>query len=289
MKAIVFGGAGFLGSHVADALTTAGHKVAVYDQKASEYLRPGQEMIVGDIMDEAKVIRAVSGKDVVYNFAGVADIAEASANPLLSVKQNILGNAIILEACRKAGIKRFVLASSLYVYSKNGSFYRSSKQAAELLTENYQEVYGVPYTILRYGSLYGPRAGKNNFVSRVLRQALSEGKIVREGDGEEIREYIHVLDAARVSVEILTEEFANQYSIISGEQAIKVKDLLLMIKEMLDNKVKIEYIPPRTNFHYEITPYTFSPRLAKKVVCKTYVDLGQGLLKIMEDIYNAKQ
>jgi len=147
----------------------------------------------------------------------------------------------------------------------------------------------VPYTILRYGSLYGPRAGKNNFVSRVLRQALSEGKIVREGDGEEIREYIHVLDAARVSVEILTEEFANQYSIISGEQAIKVKDLLLMIKEMLDNKVKIEYIPPRTNFHYEITPYTFSPRLAKKVVCKTYVDLGQGLLKIMEDIYNAKQ
>jgi UDP-glucose 4-epimerase len=242
-------------------------------------------MIVGDVLDEPMVRKTIAGSDYVYNFAGISDIEEASSKPLESVRQNILGTTIILEGCRKAKVKRFLFASSLYVYSKAGSFYRSTKQACESLIENYQEVYGLPYTILRYGSLYGPRSSENNFVHRVLRQALSEGKISREGDGEEIREYIHAFDAARATVDILSKEFVNQCVIISGEQSIKVKDFLLMVREMLDNKIKIKYLPPKMDYHYEITPYMFSPRLAKKVVCKTYVDLGQGVLKCLEEIY----
>ena len=284
-KVVVFGGSGFLGSHVADTLADAGYDVTVYDLKYSKYLRASQNIVVGDILDSDKVVKTVEGCDVVYNFAGIADIDDAARCPLDSVKFNILGNSIILDACRKANVKRFVFASSLYVYSKTGSFYRSTKQACELLIENYQEVFGLPYTILRYGSLYGPRADDRNFVYRVIQQALTEGKIEREGDGEEIREYIHVLDAAKGSVDILSEEFENQHVILAGQQQMKIKDLLMMIKEMLDNKIKIEFLPANKNHHYEITPYSFAPKIGKRLLCKTYLDLGQGILDIVHSIY----
>ncbi|MBN2453538.1 MAG: NAD(P)-dependent oxidoreductase [Candidatus Omnitrophica bacterium] len=285
MKVIVFGGSGFLGSHVADALTAAGHNVTIFDLVPSKHLQKAQSMVIGDIMDEKLVLRAVKGCDVAYNFAGVADIEEANARPLDCIKSNILGNSIILEACRKSKVRRFVFASSLYVYSKAGSFYRSTKQACELLVENYSEVFGLKYTILRYGSLYGPRADEKNFIHRVLTQAVKEGRIVREGDGEEIREYIHVCDAARCSVEILSDDFINEYVIITGSQQMKVKDLLGMVKEMLDNKVKVEYVEPRANLHYEITPYCFAPKMAKRIVSRTYLDLSQGILESIRSIH----
>ena len=284
-KAIVFGGSGFLGSHVADALTESGYDVSIFDIKVSPYLKPSQKMVKGDIMDEKTVQKAVSGCDYVYNFAGIADIDEASQRPLDSVKYNILGNSIVLDAARKAKVKRFVFASSIYVYSKAGAFYRSTKQACELLIENYNEVFGLPYTILRYGSLYGSRADERNYIHQIIRQALTKGKIVREGDGEEIREYINVYDAAKGSVEILSNEFANQCVIIAGDQRMKVKDLLVMIKEMLDNKIKVEFVPSKVNNHYEITPYTFAPRVAKRIVSRSYLDLGQGILNCIQDIY----
>ncbi|MBP7055805.1 MAG: NAD(P)-dependent oxidoreductase [Candidatus Omnitrophica bacterium] len=285
MKAIVFGGSGFLGSHVADALEAAGYQTTIYDSRRSVYLKPSQEMIVGDVLDSANVDRAVKGCSVVYNFAGVADIDEANNRPLESVQVNILGNSIILEAARKAGVKRFVFASSLYVYSKTGAFYRSTKQACELLIENYHEIFGLPYTILRYGSLYGPRAGEKNFIRTIIKQALIESKITRYGDGDEVREYIHVLDAAKGSVEILSEEFSNQCVIITGNQQLKVKDLLTMIREMLDNKITLEFLPPKESYHYEMTPYSFAPKAGKRLASRTYLDLSQGMLETMSDIY----
>lgn len=285
MKVIVFGGSGFLGSHVADALTEKGHDVTVFDVARSPYLEKNQKMIVGDILDDKKVNAAVKGKDVVYNFAGLVDMYEAARDPLRTVKTNIIGNSVILDAAKKEKVKRFVFASSLYVYSKAGSFYRSSKQACELIIENYNEIYGLPYTILRYGSLYGPRADKKNFMYRVINEALKERKITRNGDGEELREYIHVYDAARLSVDILDNEYKNQHVIITGSQQIKVKDLLVMIKEMLDNKVKITYKPTRDPVHYEMTPYSFSPKLAKRLISKSYVDLGQGILKCIQMVH----
>ncbi len=285
-RVLVFGGSGFLGSHVADALIAQGYNVAIYDLKASSYLQKAQEMIIGDIMDEKLVEKSVKGCDVAYNFAGISDIEEASNKPLDSVRYNILGNSIILEACRKAGVKRFVFASSVYIYSKAGSFYRSTKQACELLIENYFEIFGLPYTMLRYGSLYGPRSDEHNFIHRIIKQALTDKKIVRDGDGKEIRDYIHVLDAAKSSVDVLDDEFKNQYVIITGDQQMKVRDLLNMVKEMLENGIEIEYRPAVSRYHYEITPYTFSPKVAKRLVNRTYLDLGQGILECIHDIYS---
>jgi UDP-glucose 4-epimerase len=292
LRVVVFGGAGFLGSFVADALSKAGHEVIVFDRVASPYLQPDQTGVVADILDAAAVERAVDGCDVVYNYAGVADIEVASRNPVETVRANILGNTIILEAARKASVKRFVFASTLYVYSSAGAFYRCTKQASELIIEDYQRAFGLSYTILRYGSLYGPRAGDTNWVSKMLREAILEGCVRRAGDGEEIREYIHVWDAAHSSVDILAPEFSNTHVIISGQQSIRIRDLLKMVQAMLGGRVEIQYMPDNDvksstgpELHYQVSPYTFNPKIARKVIRTSYVDLGQGLLDLMGEVY----
>lgn len=216
MKAIVFGGAGFLGSHVADALTKAGYETTVFDIIESPYLQKGQQMIMGSILDKEAVESAVAGHKIVYNFAGIADIDEAHRKPIETIENNVLGTVIILESCRKKKVQRFVFASTVYVYSEAGSFYRSSKQACELLIEDYHKVFGLPYTILRYGSLYGPRSDERNYVYKILKQAITEGKIISFGESNDLRDYIHIEDAARFSVNILSKEFENQHVIITG-------------------------------------------------------------------------
>lgn len=285
MKVVVFGGSGFLGSHVADCLTDKGFRVVIFDVTQSPYRKDTQDMIIGNILDFDSVAEAVRGCDYVYNFAGVSDIALAKEEPLKAVETNVLGNTNILDACRANKVKRFIFASSIYVYSDLAPFYRSSKQSCELIIEDYQKAYGVDYTILRYGSLYGPRANEFNFIHRIIKQAIEEKRIVRKGDGEEIRDYINVLDAARCSVEILSDEFKNQYIMVTGTQSTKVKDLLNMIKEIFYGNIDIEYVPGGNKGHYEITPYSFRPRVAKKFVSSHYYDLGQGILDMIYDLY----
>jgi UDP-glucose 4-epimerase len=288
MNVIVFGGSGFVGSHVADELTGRGHEVKIYDLRPSQYLKNGQKMIVGDILDKDKVFKAVEGCDVVYNFAGIADLDTATTQPIDTINQNILGNAIILDATVKAGAKRFVYASTIYVYSSLGGFYRCSKQAAELYIEEYQKRYGLDFTILRYGTLYGPRADERNSMYRYLKEALINGKITCYGTGEEVREYIHVKDAAKLSVDVLSDEFKNKHVVISGHHPMKFKEMLNTIKEMLDNKIKIEFKSPeeypRYGAHYFITPYSYVPKIGQKLVSNYYTDLGQGLLECLEEI-----
>lgn len=284
-KAVVFGGSGFLGSHVADTLTSDGMEVTVFDAHPSSFLdKERQKMVIGSILDLEAVRNAVQSASYVYNFAGIADIKEAGDNPLKTIETNIVGNTNILEACRTTHVKRFVFASSVYVYSDMASFYRASKQACELIIESYQEKFGLDYSILRYGSLYGPRANRFNFIRQIIEQALTQGKITRKGDGREIRDYINVKDAARSSVEILRDEYRNQHVMITGTQTIMIRDLLNMIREMFNDKVMIEYFPERIEEHYNITPYSFRPRVARKLVLTNYHDLGQGILDCIYDI-----
>ena len=284
-KVIVFGGSGFLGSHIADVLTEKGYHVALFDIKPSPYLKDGQEMIIGDILDSDFVENAISGCDIVYNLAGIADIDECVQRPIDTIRYNILGNAIVLEASRKAKVKRFIFASSVYVYSQTGSIYKSSKQAAESFIEDYNKLFGLPYTIVRYGSLYGNRADERNSIYRLIKESLIAKKIEYHGSGEEIREYIHVEDAANASVEILSPIYENQHIILTGNQTIKYKDLLNMINEMLGGEIEIIYSNSKSETHYQVTPYSFNPKLGKKLVSTYYVDMGQGILNIMSEIY----
>lgn len=132
-------------------------------------------MVTGSLLDEDLVNTVVSGADAVFDFAGLADIGESNQKPVETARINVLGNVILLEACRKAGVKRYVFASTLYVYGKSGGFYRCSKQACELYIENYHDMFGLEYTILRYGSLYGPRADRRNAINRFVAEGAGKG------------------------------------------------------------------------------------------------------------------
>ena len=285
MKVVVFGGSGFLGSHVADALTDRGYDVIVYDINESPYLQKNQRMIVGDILDKDSINEIIKGVDYVYNFAGLADLDTATTSPIETANQNILGNLNILEAACKQKVKRFIYASTIYVYSQMGGFYRCSKQSSELYVEEYQKQYGIDYTILRYGTLYGPRSNMKNSVYRYLMQALKEKRIVALGDGEEIREYINITDAAKLSVDILDKKHKNQHIIITGHHPMKYKEMLLMIKEILGGDVKIEFNKTDSN-HYKYTPYSFIPKIGNKLVSNEYIDMGQGLLECLHEIHD---
>lgn len=285
MKILVTGGAGFLGSHVADALTEAGHEVTIFDIRESPYLRDDQKMVIGDILDSETVNHAIDGNQVVYHFAGIADIDECTEKPVETAHYNIIGTIKLLEGCRGVGVQRFIFASSAYVYSNLGYFYRSSKQACESFIENYNELYGLPYTCLRYGSLYGDRSDDRNSIYKMIKQAFVDGKITYCGNGDEIREFIHVKDAAQSSVEVLKDEYENQHIILTGYERFTYKQLIEMIVEILGNKISVEFKPSKRAAHYKITPYNFSPKLGKKLINNPHIDMGQGMLQCMAEIY----
>ena len=285
MKIVFFGGSGFLGSHVCDKLSEAGHDVTIVDLRPPPYLRPDQKMVTGSLLDEDLVNTVVSGADAVFDFAGLADIGESNQKPVETARINVLGNVILLEACRKAGVKRYVFASTLYVYGKSGGFYRCSKQACELYIENYRDMFGLEYTILRYGSLYGPRADRRNAINRFVAEALEKGEITYYGAPTALREYIHVEDAALSTVEILKPEYANQNIVLTGDQPMQVGDLFRMIGEMLGKEIKINYQHDPNSGHYQITPYAFMPKVGRKMTPHLSTELGQGVLKVMEEIH----
>lgn len=280
----IFGGSGFLGSHVADHLSESGYQVRLFDRAPSRWLRRDQKMILGDLLDESAVRAAVEGATAVYNFAALADLNEALDKPRLTVEINVLGNVNVLEACRHAKVNRFVYASTVYVYSREGGFYRCSKQAAEHYVEEYQRSFGQDFTILRYGSLYGPRADASNGLFRIVRDALATGRISYEGNAESVREYIHVTDAARSSVLALGEEFRNESVVLTGHQPMRVLDLLKMLAEIMGLKDAVDFRDEDYAGHYVRTPYAYLPKLGRRYTPPLHVDLGQGLLQLIDEV-----
>ncbi len=283
-KVLVIGGSGFLGSHVADALSAAGYSVSILDRQESKWKRADQEMIVGDLMDLSLLNTSIEGCYAVYNFAAIADLDEAITKPIETVRINILGNVQILEVCRQNNVSRYVYASTVYVNSREGGFYRCSKRAAEQYVEQYQNSYGLNYTILRYGSLYGPRSDEHNGLWRVVNKALETGKVSYHGNAEAMREYIHVVDAARASVVALEDDFKNEHVVLTGQEPMRVMDLLKMLAEILGMSQDVEFIDSEHPGHYIRTPYAYQPQLGRKYVPPLHVDLGQGLLELILEI-----
>lgn len=285
MKAVVIGGSGFLGSHVADELTRRGCSVTIFDRERSSYLNEDQRMVIGDLLDAEQVNEAVKKQDVVYNFAGIADLDDATTKPLETVNLNIMGNINAMDAAVRHGVKRFVYASSIYVYSEKGGFYRCSKQASETYLEEYSRRWDLPYTVLRYGTLYGTRSDERNSVHRYLKSALEDQRIICSNP-EEMREYINVRDAAALSVDVIeNEQYKNQHIILTGHYNLKVSTMLMMVREILNDKVSIEVVEKSApQDHYRFTPYSYAPKIGKKLVSNYYTDMGQGLLECLDEI-----
>ncbi len=290
-KVIIFGGSGFLGSYVADELTRRDYHVTIADINQSKYIQKNQNFIKVDILDIKNIQSIIKDADIVYNFVAIANLDEAIHDPINAMNINVMGNLNILEACRKNGnIKRFVYASSAYALSNQGSFYGISKQSSEKLTEEYYKRYGLKYTVIRYGSLYGERASHNNYIYNLLSEAIEIGELNYKGDGEDLREYIHAADAAKLSVDILEDtQYENEHIILTGIEKLKRIELLTMINEIMQNKLSVNQISDDNMGHYKITPYTFHPTTAKKLVANPYIDLGQGLLECIQAIFKEKE
>lgn len=282
-RVLVTGGAGFLGSHIADALSKRGHSVTIFDRAPSRWLSPDQRMIVGDITNGDDVKRAAEGMDVVYHLAALADLNEGKTRPLETARVNIMGTLHVLEAVR-AGGARLLFASTVYVYSREGGFYRCSKQACESYIEEYARSYGVRYTVLRYGSLYGPRADGANGIYRLLRAAIDTGVVSYGGGPDDIREYIHVEDAAGLSVDALGPEFLDKHLVLTGSASLRAAELFTMFQEILGRPVEVKYARQKEG-HYAVTPYAYTPKPGRKLTAPHFVDMGQGLLQVIEELH----
>ena len=287
-KVVIFGGSGFLGSYVADELTRRGYSVLIADIVKSKYIQESQEFIEVNILDIKNIESIIVDAVIVYNFVAIANLDDAIHDPINAMNINVMGNLNILEACRNNGdIERFVYASSAYALSNEGSFYGISKQSSEKLTEEYYKRYGLKYTVIRYGSLYGERASHNNYIYNLLKDAIENGELHYKGDGEDLREYIHAADSAKLSVDILEDkQFENQHIILTGTERLKRIELLTMINEIMQNKLDVKQVSDDNMGHYKITPYSYHPTVAKKLVANPYIDLGQGLLECIQEIHN---
>jgi UDP-glucose 4-epimerase len=283
-KVVVFGGNGFIGSYVVEELLSSGYDVISADLNSSKYV-DDKYFVKCDILDVEAVDTLVKGADIIYNFAGFANLDDAIANPVKALELNVMGNMNILEACKKYHVKRFVYASSAYAMSDKGSFYGISKLTSEKLVEEYYKKFGLEFTIVRYGSVYGERDYHNNYIYNLLKTSLERGEINHGGDGEEIREYIHAADVAKLAVNIIeSDEFINEHIILTGVERMQRKELFEMINEMLGNRLKIKLNKDGYHNHYKTTPYSFHPTRSKKLVANPYIDMGQGLLECLKDI-----
>lgn len=285
-KVVVFGGAGFLGSYVVEELIRRGYEVVAADVNKSDYVDESLFQYC-NIMDRDAVAALVTDDvEFVYNFAGLASLDDAVQRPVDTIELNVVGNLNILEACRNKNIHRMVYASSAYAMSNRGSFYGVSKLASEKLVEEYYRAFGLKFTIIRYGSVYGERAYHNNYLYNVLRSAIMNKNIEHDRDGEEVREYIHAHDAAKLSVDIIEDsQFNGSNLILTGIERMRRVELFTMIKEILNNDVEIKLSREVDDHHYKITPYSFHPSISKKLVPNPYIDMGQGILDCIKEIH----
>ena len=278
----VFGGSGFMGENLCMHLKKeTGYKVLLFDKKAPSHLFY-DDVFLGDMLDEREIMSTLEGVDVVYNFAGWQDLETARNHPVETVNQNVLATTILLNACVKNNVKHYIHASSLYIYSSKGSFYGVTKLSAEMIIKEFQKEFDLSYTLLRFGSVYGPGSKDGNTIHDLIKQAVICGKISYWGTGNELRKYIHIDDACRAAISVLNMKYKNQSVLVTGYEDVRVKDLMAMLNEIMSGTLDIHFEKDsRTNYHYNITPYEFRTEMSKNLILDSYVDLGQGLLDMI--------
>jgi len=288
MKALVTGGSGFVGHHIVNELLKNKIETVVYD--CSNY--PGENarnplctVIRGDVLDSDKLTAAMDGCDYVFHTAAIADVDQARKIPKKTMEVNVIGTTNCLEVAKENGVKRFLFASTVYVSGNRGSFYRLSKQACESLCKTYHEEFGLEYTTIRYGSLYGREPNHWNFIYGVCKSLLTTGEFTYSSSPDAVREYIHINDAARETVRIAGDPgLANKAVLITGHQRLKMSEFFDMVTEILGGTAKIQYAQANHNPHYVITPYSFNIDVPVRVNLSTYVDISEGILDCLREV-----
>ena len=276
-----------------DALLQGGFEVRVLDAVPPH--RPDVEYVRVDITRHDDVLAACSGANEIFHLAAVSNVDESYQKPVETVTVNTIGTLNLLEAARRCRSERFVFASTVWVYGGArgadvhedspfympgaGHIYTSTKIAAELYIHDYSRLYGVPFTILRYGIPYGPRARSGTVIPIFVRKALAGEPLAIFGDGLQYRNFLYVTDLARGNVLALADIGENQIYNLEGLRPISVKEVAETIQRIL-GQAKIEYKPPRPgDYRGKVVS---SEKARRDLQWEPTVDFEEGMKRYIE-------
>jgi UDP-glucose 4-epimerase len=294
MRVAVTGGCGFIGSHVVDHLVAAGHDVVVVD-KRERWRNPAARYVIADLFDPAALDTALGGRDVVFHLAGAADVNEVAADPAQGLRLNVEGAGRVLDAARRQGCARVVLASTVWVYGatagdgertedapidlhRAGHLYVSTKLAAELVVHSYREMFGQEFTILRYGIPYGPRMRDALVIARFAAAARAGKPITIAGTGNQQRNFVYVEDLAHAHVLALAPAAANQVLALEGDTPVTVLEIAEAVQHLV-RPVPVVHVAGRAADYAGVT---ISNRLAKELLnWSPTTSLASGIRKYL--------
>lgn len=265
MKMVVTGGAGFIGSHLVNGLVSIGYEVHVIDNLTTG--DPGRlhsEAIlhVADVnSQQTSAYISVLKPEVVFHLAAQADVQRSIMEPGLDAEANIMGTLNILEACRKSGVRKIVFASTSGVYGNLEksqiteeddvnpiSYYALSKLTGERYIQLYEHFFGLQYTILRYGNVYGPgqTAKGEGGVVAVFGERLRQGAPFHIfGDGQQTRDFIYVKDVVEANIASIEHGDGNILHVSTGN-GHSVNTLVDHICKLHPNPIDVNYLPPKS-------------------------------------------
>src|SRR4051812_32026856 len=248
LRVLVTGGSGFIGSHVLDVLIERGHAAVNFDRVESPH-HDGDpfETVVGDATDGDRLATAMDGCEAVIHLAAMADVNDVQKDPEGAERANARATLAVLEAARQAGVKRVVYGSTIWVYSDcpetavdeetrpqaPGHLYTATKLAGEHYCHSYAELYGIEYTILRFGIPYGPRARGATVLAAFVNKALSGEPLTVAGDGSQGRRFVYVEDLADAVERALAPEAANRVYNLAGSETTTILEIAETVRELV--------------------------------------------------------
>ena len=305
MKALVTGGAGFIGSHIVDRLLADGHQAVVLDDFSTGHRSnlPEDEslqIIEGDISDVDTVNSCMQGVDWVFHKAAVASVPKTVNDPLGSSKVNYQGTLILLEAARINNVKRFVFASSAALYGDEPTLpkvetmcpmtlspYAVDKLASENACGMYTKLYGLETVCLRYFNVFGPKQDPSSPYSGVI--SIFTDKLKKNevptifGDGEQTRDFVFVSDVVEANMKAIKAEHGvgEYYNIATGNK-ITLNDLLKNLSDIYNIEFNVDYGEVRKGDIKE--SYAVIDKAVSKLKWSPSVDLDSGLKMLCDSL-----
>ena len=277
MGILVTGGSGFIGSHVVDKLIENNLDVTIFDIVKPH--RRDVAFIKGSIESVDGLNAAMKDVEYVFHIAAFSNINKVVERPLKAVDLNIMSTAKVLEAARMLNVKRVIYASSYFIDSGRGHLYTSTKAASEMICKDYNTLYGLPFTILRYGTAYGPRSRSEDVVSIFVKKALSHHPLTIHGNGNQSRNFIYVEDLAEGNVASLKGIAKNKTYNLESTRAITVMEVAETVKKLI-GEVEIEYKKERPD---DFRGKSVSIEKAKKELgWEPKVEFEEGVRKYIE-------
>ncbi|NAS96653.1 NAD-dependent epimerase/dehydratase family protein [Pseudomonas syringae] len=268
---LITGGAGFIGSHLTDALLASGHSVRILDNLSAGKRsnlpldNPRVELIEGDVADAELVKRMAHGCQAVVHLAAVASVQASVDDPVRTHQSNFIGTLNVCEAMREAGIKRVIFASSAAVYGNNGEGeaitedttkapltpYASDKLASEFYLDFYRRQHGLEPVIFRFFNIFGPRQDPSSPYSGVISifaERLQNGlPILVFGDGEQTRDFFYVGDLLKLLLQALSRDSAIEGAINVGlNNTTSLNELLTALSQVVGKQPQVTYQAPRS-------------------------------------------